>query len=897
MDIRKKFLLFFKNNDHLIMPSSSLIPENDKSVLLTTAGMQQFKSFYLGLQKPPHPRIATVQKCFRTSDIENIGKTNSHLTFFEMLGNFAFADYFKKEAIGLALKFLLDVLKLSEDRIWVTVFGGFKSLPMDKEAEDYWIANGIPKDRICRAGMRDNFWGPAGDTGPCGPSTEIYYDFGPETGCKKNNCSPRCDCGRFIEIWNLVFTQYNFNGKKYLELPGKNIDTGMGLERICAALHENNSVFNTSLFNNINDRIVYISDKNVLKNTNTENTDRALKIISDHVRAIYFLTTDGVLPSNEGRGYILRRIIRRAIRYGRVLGIKDCFLNEIGSVLIKDYKEAYPELEMKRETSFQIVKEEEEKFARTLKDGMKVLLQNISELKAKNQKELNPEKTFRLYDTYGFPVELTEEILKENGLITDIDKFREFMINHINKSKEKTKFDKSLNKEPGIYEDILSRNDNEFVGYEKSSIETVILKILAGKKTKIAEVSEISTDQTGEIIIKKTPFYSEKGGAAGDKGKITNIQNNSVFEVTDTQSPFEGLIIHKGIVKNGTFRAGDSVTAEVDINFRKNISKNHTATHILHWALRNILGSEVEQAGSYVTDKSLRFDYKVFDKNEEDIIKKAEELVNRKIIDNDVVKIFETTREYAEEIGAIALFEEKYGKFVRVVEIGNYSRELCGGIHVKRTGEIGFFKVLSESGIGTNLRRIEAVTGIQAYNQVTTTEELLKNLSKNLNTTTGELAKKISDLKKNAETFKEKYDHLLINSARKEVLASHTETKTGEYIIYDHDFSNTPVYIDDLDIKNLGILTDELKELYKNKLFCVFSNIVNKRPVIVFGCTPDLKDQGIDCSKIAREVSKIIKGGGGGKAEFAQAGGTDTSKIKDALKLTSTIVRDLFLKK
>jgi alanyl-tRNA synthetase len=891
MDIRKEFLNFFKENDHLILPSSSLIPDNDASVLLTTAGMQQFKPYYLGVKKPPFPRISTVQKSFRTSDIENIGKTDRHLTFFEMLGNFAFADYFKKEAIALALRFLSDILKIPENKLWITVFGGYGDLPMDKEAENYWMENGIPGERIYKFGMKDNFWGPAGDTGPCGPSTEIYYDFGPDTGCGRNDCNPGCGCSRFIEIWNLVFTQYNYNGREYLDLPNKNIDTGMGLERIYSAVNGSNSVFNTPLFKNIVSKISEIADGNSENNYEDEIKTRAKKIISDHCRAIYFLISDGVMPSNEGRGYILRRIIRRAIRYGRLINVKDYFLNEIGKVIINDYGEAYPELESKKEISFQVVHDEEKKFSNTLKDGMKILLQNISELKEKKETILSPENTFRLYDTYGFPVELTEEILKESNLSVDIAGFNEFMKNHIKKSKEKTGFDKSINEYLDFYRNLKSQAENEFIGYEHDSSDTVILKIVVDEKSFKKEKDVLQEGQKGEIVIRKTPFYGERGGAVGDRGTISSSRNGHLFEVNDTIIPFEGLIIHKGIVRKGSFKVGDNIHAEVDISFRKNISRNHTATHLLHWALRSLLGSEVEQAGSFVSDERLRFDYKFFGKYEEDIIDKAEMLINKKITDNDIVKIFETSWEYAQEIGAMALFEEKYGRFVRVVEIGNYSRELCGGIHVKRTGEIGLFKILSDTGIGTNLRRIEAVTGTYSYGYFSASEKILKNISDKLNADIDEIEIKIDKLKTELEAKNEKYNRLLMIGAKNRIFEKYGKNASEDYKIFEYDFSCSE-FGDDLNIKNLGILTDDLKEFYRKGFFCVFSNIVNNKPMLVFSCTPDITDKGIDCSKIAREAAKIIKGGGGGKPEFSQAGGSDSTKIGEAADFALKMVKD-----
>jgi len=895
MDIRKEFLNYFKGKDHLILPSSSLIPDNDPSVLLTTAGMQQFKPYYLGVKKPPYPRISSVQKCFRTSDIDNIGKTDKHLTFFEMLGNFAFADYFKKEAIEYALDFILNILKIPDEKLWVSVFGGQGNLPMDKEAENYWIQNGIKKERICRSGMKENFWGPAGDTGPCGPSTEIYYDFGPEMGCGKKDCNPNCGCNRFIEIWNLVFTQYNFNGKEFIDLPNKNIDTGMGLERICSVINGSNSVFKTELFKNIILKIEELSRKNRLVKDYYSEASRAQKIISDHSRAIYFLISDGVTPSNEGRGYILRRIIRRAIRYGRLIGIEDYFLNEIGKIIIRDYKDAYPELELKKDISFKIVDDEEKRFSKTLKEGTKVLMQNISDLKKKNENILKPKDAFRLYDTYGFPVELTAEILKENNLEIDNAKFNEYMKEHIEKSREKTKFDKKVNEYLDIYRNIKSDLDIEFTGYESNETKTLIKKILVTKNYSLELSEEIKEGQYGELIIEKTPFYPEKGGAIGDKGSIAKINaQEHFFEVTDTQEPFEGLIIHKGFVKKGILKTNDFVIAKVDYGFRKNVSRNHTGTHLLHWALRSILGNDVEQAGSFVSDERLRFDYKIFGKYYEDTTSKIEILVNKKILDNDILKIFETSREYAQEIGATALFEEKYGKFVRVVEIGNYSRELCGGVHVKRTGELGIFKIISDNGIGANLRRIEALTGINAFNYLTQKEKVLKDIASKLNVDVSELSVKIDYLKNELEEKTQNLNRLLISSAKSKIINKYERKKTDGFNLIYYDFS-TFEFRDLLDIKLMSILSDEVKDYYCSKLFCVFANTINKNPLMVFSCSSDLNKMGIDCSKIAKEAAKIINGGGGGKPCFAQAGGSDASRISDAVDFSINTVKN-FLK-
>jgi len=808
-----------------------------------------------------------------------------------MLGNFAFADYFKKEAINFALDFILNVLKLSESRLYFTIFSGYDGLPMDEEARKYWIASGVNPERIYEFGKSDNFWGPAGTTGPCGPSAEIYYDFGEKYGCGKHTCNPNCDCGRFIEIWNLVFTQYNFDGVNYRDLPNKNIDTGMGLERIYAAFENSASVYKTPLFEGIFKKLKDITEKE--PSDENKEISKALKIIADHSRAIYFLITDGVTPSNEGRGYILRRIIRRAIRFGRVLGIDDFFLNEIGSVIIGDYKNAYPEIEERKNFSFQIVSEEEKRFSNTLKEGMKILILNISDLKSKGGKYLDPEDAFRLYDTYGFPVELTGEILAENGLSLDMEKFDSYIKKHVEISREKTTFNKKVIENIDEYKILAKEVHSEFDGYEKTDLNTNISKILKDGETGKLQVEEIHENEHGEIILKNTPFYGEKGGEIGDRGVIISGNNDAVFVVEDTQIPVEGLYIHKGFVKKGKFGANENVIAKVDVNFRGSISKNHTGTHLLHWALRSLYGKEISQAGSFVSDERIRFDYKFFGEPGKEMYLKLESLINKKIQDNDIVKVFETTKEYAEEIGTIALFEEKYGKFVRVVEIGNYSRELCGGIHVRRTGELGVFKIIQDSGIGSNLRRMEAVTGMAAINYLNEKDNLVKEISARFGINENEILKNISSLKSDLEDLNIKLEQVSIKIAKTDVLKKFGDLfKDDEIKIIFFDFSRSD-YSWNLNPKNMGVLSDEIKNYFKNnKVFISFANRLNEKPILIFNSSKDLVDKGINCSVIAKETGKIIKGGGGGKPDFAQSGGAEPALIQEAFNFVIDKVKE-----
>lgn len=910
MDIRKLFLDYFKKNDHLILPSSSLIPDNDTSVLLTTAGMQQFKPYYLGIKKPPKPRIATVQKCFRTSDIEKVGYTGQHLTFFEMLGNFAFADYFKKEAINFAMEFVLKILKLPIEKLSVGVFAGDNDIPPDDEAYNLWKKLGIAENRIYKFGKSENFWGPAGETGPCGPCTEIYFDFGKNFGCKRENCSPSCDCGRFLEIWNLVFTQYNFNGVSYEELPNKNIDTGMGLERICAVLNGYPSVFNTYLFKDIISKIQELSSlkinfKEIIKESNEDNNlklqklidenldmqqiQRCVKIIADHSRAVTFLIADGILPSNESRGYILRRIIRRAIRFGKLIKIENNFLSTLSEVVINNYHEFYPEIKEKSHIIFEVLNDEENKFLKTLIQGSKMLTRVIAEIKDSNKKFIEPKDAFKLYETYGFPIELTTEILNENNVMLDVNKLNEYIKMHSEKSREKTIFNKKIDLNLKVYKTLVdelvdefqNNFEVEFTGYFNYKQDSTIKAILKLDEKNIAtKVSSLSVNQRGEIILDKTPFYPEKGGAIGDKGIIKLVNNK--FLVEDTQTPIEGLIVHRGIVLEGEFKVGDNVISEVDINFRKNVSKNHTATHILHWALRLLLDSNVKQAGSFVADNKFRFDY-ITDKapsNEE--LEKLEKIINEKIQQDDIVRCFETTLDYAKEIGAVALFEEKYKKYVRVVEINNYSRELCGGIHVKRTGEIGIFKILSDSSIGQNIRRIEAVTGINAYVYLNDVNKKLISICKEIDCEPENAVEKIKELKEEFNKLNQDLISLQIKAIKLEILSNGRSYNINNTKIIFYDLTKSKFNLN-INAKKMGIIGDDLiNSVNGQNIFIALYNLVEGKSIMLLQCSKSLSESGLNCNLIVKELTKVIRGGGGGKPQFAQIGGFNANLLDDA---------------
>jgi len=881
MDMREEFLQYFKNKEHLILPSSSLIPANDPSVLLTTAGMQQFKPYYLGTEKPPATRIATVQKCFRTSDIDSVGYTDRHLTFFEMLGNFSFGDYFKKEAIEFAIDFCTNELKLPREKLMAAVFSGNSDVPADEESIKYWIDNGIKKENIYRFGKEENFWGPAGTTGPCGPCTEIYYDYGPGKGCGKKDCDPSCDCGRFLEVWNLVFTQYNFDGNKYTELPKKNIDTGMGLERIVAVIEGKKSVFETSLFSPILDKVFKITGKK-LNGSGNEETDRALRILADHSRAIYFLLADGVTPSNEGRGYILRRIIRRAVRFGKMLGTKDYFLNDIGEAVMKQYSKQYGELAKSKDLAYEIVLDEEKRFTKTLKEGNLILGDMIKAAKGKKAGLLDPRDAFRLYETYGFPVELTIEILKESDLGLDLGEYEKYFKEHVEKSKKKTTFDKKVDKNIPLYKKLGGGKKTEFLGYEKEKIETVIEGIIRLSSDGSGEsVTELDTGQKGEIILAETVFYGEKGGQTGDEGVIKS--KDGAFTVNDTQIPLEDIFIHRGSVREGKIKCGDKVEIEINHKKRNDTRKNHTSTHLLHWALRNLLGDQVKQSGSMVSDTRLRFDYSVYNSLSGDELNKIEKMVNEKIQKDDPVRSFETTMDYAKELDVVALFDEKYGKYVRVIEIGGYNRELCGGTHASRTGEIGLFKILSDSSIGANLRRIEAVTGMHAYDMVSGKEEKLKKISDIMEVGEESLEDAVTGMKQDSRRMEEELGNLRIGTISDTIFEKFKQEDPGAMKIVDFDITELDQSAGTT-AKDMGTVADRIKVLLKNKnIFIVLGNVYKGKPVMVLACTKDIAGTLIDCGKMAREVGKIIKGGGGGRPDFAQLGGSDAKSLAKAI--------------
>ncbi|MGC9081425.1 alanine--tRNA ligase [Sulfurihydrogenibium sp.] len=857
-EIRQSFLKYFESKGHTIVKSASIIPENDPTLLFVNAGMVPFKNVFLGLEERPYKRAASCQKVFRVSgkhnDLENVGYTPRHHTFFEMLGNFSFGDYFKKEAIEFAWEYLTKHLKIPEERLLVSVF------IEDDEAFEIWNkVIGLPENKIKRMGYKDNFWS-MGDTGPCGPSSEIYYDRGEKYGNPEFGSD---EDFRYLEIWNLVFMQYNRDENGVLHpLPNPSIDTGMGLERIASVIQQVDSNYDTDLFKPIIKFAEEISGKTYGQN---EKDDVAMRVIADHLRAITFLISDGVLPANEGRGYVLRRILRRALRYGRNLGIDRPFLYEGVDVVIEKMKNAYPELVPNRNYIKKITKSEEEKFIKTLRRSMDILYQIIENAKKENRKTLTGEEAFKLYDTYGFPIDLLQDVLRDEGMNFDIKGFEELL----NQQKERArKAFKTQTKEiKPIYLQLKNKlPENEFVGYYTLTTESSKILAIIKENQTVPEAKEL---EEVELVLDITPFYPEKGGQVGDRGIIEG--ENFLFEVIDTQTPTEGLIVHKGKVLFGTVKEGDFVRAKVDKERRENIMRHHTATHLLHAALRNVLGDHVKQAGSLVSDEYLRFDFTHFESLSDEEIKMVEELVNREIMKNEEVICQEMEYEQAIKTGAMAIFEEKYSDIVRVITAG-ISKELCGGTHVKRTGDIGYFKILSEYAVSSGTRRIEAVAGIKAVEEGLKEHFLLKDLSRILTVKEDEILDRVVKLQ-NQLKEKEKEIELLKKKIALEKLNQNLN------VIEKEDYKVAFAEVENLSANELREVADNIKQKLGKSIVLLVSKDKEKAKVnLVVMVSKELTDR-FKAGDIVKKLAPIIDGSGGGKPDFAQGGGTNLQKV------------------
>ena len=867
-EIRAAFLSFFAGKGHKVIPSSSLLPQNDPTLLLTSAGMVPMKPYFLGEVIPPSPRLASCQKCFRTTDIDVVGDA-SHLTFFEMLGNFSVGDYFKKEAISWAWEFVQQ-LGLPTERLWISVFKD------DDESYRYWRGLGIPEGRLVRLGEEHNFWGPAGDSGPCGPCSEIYCDFGEDAGCGRPSCAPGCDCGRFSEVWNLVFTQYNQDKEgRRTPLPQPNIDTGMGLERTAAILQGRSSVYETDLFLPLLERIAALTGEKYGVNPGT---DRAMRVIAEHGRGITLLIGDGVMPSNEGVGYVLRRILRRAALFGRRLGLEQPFLTELAEVTVRQMRHVYPEIGQRRELILKVIGLEEERFGETLSTGMELLDEIVRYVSRRKQKMIPGKEAFKLYDTYGFPVELTREIATDNGLSVDMASFEQEMEKQRVRAKASHRFERGEPGRGGLkYE--LDITETRFTGHDSVKQRSVILSMLVDD----SKATAVKEGQAARLILESTPFYGEMGGQVGDTGEIRGARGK--FAVTNTTMMPPDIIVHQGRVTGGELGVGEEVEAEVDRERRLDIARNHTATHLLQAALRRVLGEHVQQRGSLVTPDHLRFDFSHLIAMTGDEISQVQRSVNDWIRQN--LSVYDEKVPYPQAIreGAIALFGEKYGDEVRVLRIGkpSVSAELCGGTHVSSTGEIGFLQIVGEASIGSGLRRIEAVSGRGAEKYLERRLADLAQIAGQVEAAPDAALARVRDLVAELKGERRQVRYLERELSRRitESLLSQAKVVKGVRILV----SRVPLSR----VQVLREMSDLLREKLKS-VIVVLGTVSEERPLFIAAVTPDLVAKGYHAGDIVKQVAKVTGGGGGGKAALAQAGGRDKKKLDEALRLVESLV-------
>jgi len=862
-EIRKAFLRFFEGKGHTVLSSSPLIPQGDPTMLLTTAGMVQIKPYFLGLATPPNPRLASCQKCFRTTDIESVGDTK-HLTFFEMLGNFSVGDYFKREAINWAWEFVTQWLKLPPERLWITIFLD------DEEAFKYWQEVGVPAERIVRFGEKDNFWGPAGDSGPCGPCSEIIYDFGEEFGCGKPECGPGCDCPRFSEVWNLVFTQYNQDKEgRRTPLPKPNIDTGMGLERIAAVMQGKVSVYETDLFTPIVARVAELTGKQYGQE---ETVGRAIRIVAEHARGIPFLIADGVIPSNEGRGYVLRRILRRASLFGRKLGLEKPFLAEVATTVIIEMGHLYPELVSSQDFIFEVINLEEERFGQTLDTG----LDWLDRIMEKGERIISGKDIFMLYDTYGFPEELTAEIAAERGLSVDLEGFEKEMERQRGRARAAVKLTGKVTGKACLKARLtIIPRSTKFVGYKSLKHDSTIAVLLRDSESvEKGQVGSVSEGQDVGVILRQTPFYGEMGGQVGDTGEIRS--NKGKVAVLNTIRLGEH-IVHQGRVTEGSLSVNDSVEAEVDVPRRLDIARNHTATHLLQAALRAVLGGHVRQSGSLVAPERLRFDFTHLGSISKEQLAEIQHIVNEKIRQN--LPVATETMAYTEAVsqGAIALFEEKYGEKVRVLKIGDppFSMEVCGGTHVKSTGEIGLFYITTEGSIGGGMRRIEAVTGRGAERFLEQRLSTLETMAQELQTSPEEAQGKLSATLVELDKERKRALALERKLATKEAEDLPVKTIEGIKLVSGKVSVESP--------EAMRAMGDRLKERLGSGVI-VLGAIYNGRPNFMAMVTPDLVAKGFHAGEMVKQIAMATGGGGGGRAELGQGSGKDVTKLDEALK-------------
>ncbi len=866
-ELRRMFLEFFESKEHLAMKSFSLVPHNDNSLLLINAGMAPLKPYFTGQEIPPRKRVATCQKCIRTGDIENVGKTARHLTFFEMLGNFSFGDYFKHEAIAWSWEFFTEVLGLDPQRLYPSIYGE------DEEAFKIWNQEiGIPPERITRFyrdenGKCDNFW--EHGAGPCGPCSEIYYDRGEAYGCGKQDCKVGCECDRFIEVWNNVFTQFNGDGKgNYEELAQKNIDTGMGLERLAVVMQDVDSVFDIDTMRAIRDKVCELSHKTYQTD---ELDDVSIRLITDHIRSATFMVSDGIMPSNEGRGYVLRRLIRRAARHGRMLGIAGTFLAQLSGTVIAESRDGYPELEEKKEFIFKVLTQEEEKFNKTIDQGLAILAQMQQAMEEAGTKVLSGEDAFKLYDTFGFPMDLTGEILEEKGFTIDEDGFYACMEQQRTKARKARKATNYMGADVTVYELIDPALTTEFTGYGSLSNTSVITAMTT--ETDLTEA--LSDGERGTVIVAQTPFYAAMGGQIGDTGSIRT--KDGVFKVEDTIKLLGGKIGHIGICTEGMLKMGDEVSLLVDAGRRARIEKNHSATHLLQKALREVLGAHVEQAGSEVTPDKLRFDFTHFSALTQEELDRVEALVNEKIAAALTVQTDTMTLEEAKKTGAMALFGEKYGETVRVVRMGDFSVELCGGTHVGNTNAITAFKIVSEGGVAAGVRRIEALTSDAVFAYYDKIEQTLADAAKIVKATPGNIIEKLEHIMAELRALAGE-NEALKSKAAKEAL--------GDVMNQVQEIGGVKflgVKVSGVDMNGLRDLGDQLKAKLKEGVILLASD-VNGKVNLAAMATDGAMAAGAHAGKLIKAAAGKVGGGGGGRANMAQAGGKNPAGIDEALK-------------
>jgi len=865
--LREMFLKFFESKGHKILPSASLIPKDDPTLLLTVAGMVPFKPYFQRKVEPPFPRATTAQKCVRTPDLESVGRTARHHTFFEMLGNFSFGDYFKKEAITWAWEYVTEVLKLPKEKLWITVH------PDDDEARDYWVKNaGVSPERI--VSDESNFWA-AGPTGPCGPCSEIYIDLGEIRGCGRPDCAIGCDCDRFLEIWNLVFMQFNRDEQGNLTpLPKQNIDTGMGLERIASVMQGVESNFDTDLFRPIIDKVADIAG---VQYKQDPETDVALKVIADHSRAVAFMLADGIRPGSDGRGYVLRRILRRAVRYARLIGIERPFLEDVFYVIERDYAHYYPELSENRNYVLNHLRLEEKNFQATLEQGMQMLHEKVEELKKRGQTVLSGADAFYLYETYGFPVELTAEMLAEMGMSVDLEGFNEASEEHRRKAKEQSQQKQTTAESFALTEKSKALGETPFSGYERLDDEVKIEAMFVDGE----EIEEAGEGEDVICFLSRTPFYAESGGQVADEGVL--IGTRAEARVVDVKKTIAGTVAHRLRIVQGVLRSGETVKAQVDAERRLNTARHHSATHLLHAALRAVLGEHVQQAGSLVTPERLRFDFTHFSALTAHEIQAVEDRVNRAVLANLPVTAENMSLDEAKTQGAIALFGEKYGDVVRVISMGDVSKELCGGTHVRATGEIGLVKILVEGGIGAGLRRIEAVAGLHSLAHWRNLETQLEEIAQLTKSQPADVVKRVSGLLAQVKDMEREIQQLAAKLAKFEVNALLDKTM---------DVDGIPVLAAQVQVPDMDSLRN-LADMLKDKL---------KTGVIILGAKNEGKVnwvavitpqglRGLHAGKIIKEVAAITGGGGGGRPDMAQAGGKDPSKLQQALDQVPAIIK------